>query len=77
VDELAITVARHDERLTDIEDWTRDHERRQNGSLEKIHAELAELRRMYAGRPTWAVSLTITTLVGVVVALGTRLVLGG
>lgn len=52
------------------------HEEKQNGSMDKIWTELKALREMYSGRPTWAVALTITTLVGLVVGLATRIIGG-
>jgi len=73
VEELAVTVARHDERITDLETWRGDHERKQNGSLEKIWTELDALRREFAGRPTWAVTMILTSLSSLVVALATFL----
>ncbi len=73
MDDLAIEVAKHGERLDDLEDWRDKHEKKQNGSLEKIWAELDALRRDFAGRPTWAVTMILTSLSSLVVALATFL----
>lgn len=76
MEDLAVEVARHGERLDGLEDWRDKHEAKQNGSLDKVWAELKALREEFSGRPTWGVSLLITTLVGLVVGLGTKLMIG-
>ena len=76
MEDLAVEVARHGERLDGLEGWRDKHEEKQNGSLEKIWTELNALRREFAGRPTWGVSLLITTLVGLVVALSSKIIMG-
>ena len=76
MEDLAVEVARQGEKIANIEDRFDSHEKKQNGSLDKIWAELKTLREEYAGRPTWGVSLLITTLVGLVVALGSKIIMG-
>lgn len=78
VQQLAITVARHDVRLADQEDAFDEHCKRQNGSLDKVWAKLNSIdeyqRGEVAHRPTWAVALAITTLVGLVTGLSMALI---
>ncbi|MGB9866701.1 MAG: hypothetical protein ACPLPR_02180 [Bacillota bacterium] len=76
MEQIEAVLARHDERITNLEDWRDEHERKQNSSLEKIFAKLDMLSSELSGRPTWAVSTMITTLsslsVGLAVYLLTR-----
>lgn len=57
------------ERVDDLEERLDRHEDKQNSSLDKVWKELAALRKEFSGRPTWATSLVITSLVGAVVGL--------
>ena len=57
-DETKIILARHDERIGDLEAW-RD---RQYQTLEAIQQELKQLREDYHNRPTWAVTVLISLL---------------
>lgn len=58
---VEVELARHDERLNDIENW----KTKQNGTLEKIQNELQHLREDWGKRPTW----TVTTVIGVLSTL--------
>lgn len=57
-DDTKIILARHDERIADLENW-RD---RQYKTLEGIQQELKQLREDYHNRPTWAVTVLISLL---------------
>lgn len=63
---LHVIVARQDERIADLEEWRI----KQNGTLEKIQNELQRLREDFGKRPTWGVTVIITTLSTMVSALG-------
>ncbi len=69
--EIVRDLADHGARIEGLESWRTKHEERQNGSLEKIWTELDALRREFAGRPTWAVTLVLAILSNLVVALAT------
>lgn len=56
--DLQINLARHDERLDDIEEWRT----KQNGLLQKIQDELQQLRQDFGQRPTWSVTILIGLL---------------
>ncbi len=75
-EELAVVVGRHDERLTGLEDWRADHEKRQNGSLEKIWVELKEMRIEYSHRPTWLVTLALSVMGSIIVGLSVKFIVG-
>ncbi len=55
--DLQVSLARHDERLDDLEEWRK----KQNGTLQKIQEELQQLRQDFGKRPTW----TVTVLIGI------------
>jgi hypothetical protein len=55
---LEIEIARHDERIRDIEDWRA----KQNGTLAEIRKELKEIRALYDARPSWSVTIIISFL---------------
>ncbi len=67
--EIVRDLADHGARIEGLESWRTKHEERQNGSLEKIWAELDALRREFAGRPTWMVTWLLTTLSSLVVGM--------
>lgn len=58
MDNTEATLARHDERISDLEQW-RD---RQHKTLDGIQQDLKELRQEYDRRPTWSVTIIISIL---------------
>lgn len=77
MDDLAVVVARHGQRLDDLEERLDRHETKQNGSMDKVWTELKGIREDLAGRPTWGTALVITTLASAVVGLAMFVVKGG
>lgn len=53
-----ITLARHDERISDLEEWRKS----QGKTLERINQKLEEIEKDYANRPTWTVALMLSML---------------
>ena len=72
-----MVVARHGERIDDLEERFNRHESQQNGALEKIWKKLDGINEELRGRPTWGTALLITSLVGVVVSLAAFIVTRG
>ena len=66
---VATEVAVLKERLANLEERFDDHERRQNGSMEKLERMLAEMNAKIDGRPSWAVTFLLTLLSSLVVGL--------
>jgi len=60
VNKIEVVQGRHDERITDLEDW----KVKQNGTLADIRKDLEALRKDFGSRPTWAVTVVITILTG-------------
>lgn len=56
--EPEITLARHDERISDLEEWRKS----QGKTLEKINQKLDDIERLYGNRPTWAVTIILSIL---------------
>jgi len=56
--EPEIILARHDERISDLEEWRRS----QGKTLEKINQKLDDIERIYGSRPTWAVTIILSIL---------------
>lgn len=77
MEDLAVVVARHGERIDDLEDRFNRHEAKQNGSLDKIWTKLDGIEQTLQGRPTWGTALLITTLASAVVGLVMFIVKGG
>lgn len=50
------------ERLNNLAKRFEDHERRQNGTMEKIEKRLEEIDEKLDGRPSWLVAIIITVL---------------
>lgn len=78
---MATRVAVLEANQENLDDRFRDHERRQNGTIEDIRDELKSLNKTISkalqGRPTWGVALLITSLVGLVASFLTKAVMGG
>lgn len=58
VTQIEVVQGRHDERISDLEDWRV----KQNGTLAEIQKELKALREDFGSRPTWAVTVLIGLL---------------
>ncbi|MEW6047452.1 MAG: hypothetical protein AB1609_13380 [Bacillota bacterium] len=54
---LEVEIARIDERVSDLEEWRN----KQNSLLEEIQRELRRLREDWGRRPTWAVTVLISS----------------
>lgn len=67
--ELGTELAVLKERVDNLEQRLDDHERRQNGSMEKIEKALESLHAKIDGRPSWAVVFMLTGLSSLVVGL--------
>ena len=50
------------ERLNNLEKRFKDHERRQNNTMEKIKKRLEVIDEKLDGRPSWPVAIIITVL---------------
>lgn len=78
VNDLEKTVAVLCERVDTLQQVVIDEKRRLNGNLERIDKRLAGLdgkldavKTEALSKPSWGVSIAITSLVGIVSALGT------
>lgn len=77
VEDLAVRVAVLEERVDKQEEDFAKHAQKQNGSMDKIWAELSAIRQDLNGRPTWGVALVLGALSSAVVGLATYLVTKG
>lgn len=69
-DNLEVTVARLDERVSDIEEWRV----KLNGNIEGIRKELQQIREDWGRRPTWGLSLAVTCLASALATLATYII---
>lgn len=74
---MTVRVAVIEERIQNQEEAFAEHVKKQNGSMDKIWAELAAIRQDLNGRPTWGVTVAIGGLLSAVVGLATYLVTRG
>lgn len=66
-----------EERLSNLEHRFDDHERRQNGSMNKIERTLEQMNAKIDGRPSWPVAFLLTGLSSLVVGLIVAAAKGG
>ena len=60
-----VTAARHDERILALEQWRKEHG--------KEHAIIMETLEAIRNRPSWAVTVVITSMASAIVYLLTQL----
>jgi hypothetical protein len=74
--EIVERIAGIEAQVNNLDGWMESHERKQNGSLEKIEKRLECIERNLNGRPTWAVSALVTFMSSVSVGLAVYFLAG-
>jgi len=74
--EIIERIAGIEAQVNNLDGWMESHERKQNGSLEKIEKRLECIERNLNGRPTWAVSALVTALSSATIGLAVYFLTG-